>query len=562
MAADKKHYDLIVLGAGAGGMTAATVAATEGLRVLLIEKSEHVGGTTAISGGMVWVPQNHLMAGAGLPDSRAAAEAYLAATVPEESARAALATYLDAAPGAIRYLCEKTEVRLTPVTRYPDYYPDLEGATLGGRVLEPEPFDGTLLGPDFACLRPPLQAFTILGGMMVARNDIPHFRNVIASPASFLRVVRLVVRHAVERLTHARGTSLVLGNALAGRLFLSARRAGVTFRLATTVDQLLIESGHCRGVRIDSKGSKPTEIRSGKGVVIATGGFSHDLQLRRTIMPEVADDFSATIETITGDGLRLATHAGATLDTHGAAPAFWVPVSVHTAANGRTVVYPHTVTDRAKPGVIAVDQTGSRFVNEAVSYHEFVRAMLRSPNRAAMRAHLLCDARFLWRYGLGAIKPFTRRLETFRRAGYLKSAATIDTLAAEIGVDAASLLATVNRYNRAAISGSDPDFGRGSDDYQRHLGDAAQRPNPCVAPIITPPFYAIELRPGDLGTAVGLRTDNNGRVLRANDEALAGLYAVGNDASSIMRGNYPGPGITLGPALTFGYLAGLDAAHA
>ena len=561
MAAEKKRYDLIVLGAGAGGMTAATVAALEGLRVLLIEKSEYVGGTTAISGGMIWVPQNHLMARAGLPDSRSAAEAYLAATVPEDSARAALATYLDTAPDAIRYLCEKTEVRLTPVTCYPDYYPDLEGATLGGRVLEPEPFDGRMLGPDFRCLRPPLQAFTILGGMMVARNDIPHFRNVTASPASFLRVARLVVRHAIERLTHARGTSLVLGNALAGRLFLSARRAGVTFRLATTVDQLLIENGHCRGVRIDSKGPKPTEIRSDKGVVIATGGFSHDLQFRRRMMPAVAEELSATIETITGDGLRLATNAGATLDTHGADPAFWVPVSAQTAENGRTVVYPHTVTDRAKPGVIAVDQTGSRFVNEAVSYHEFVRAMLRSPNRAAMRAHLLCDARFLWRYGLGAIKPFTRRLEAFRRVGYLKSAATIESLAAEIGVDAVNLLATVNRYNKAATGGSDPDFGRGSDDYQRHLGDAAQWPNPCVATIIKPPFYAVELRPGDLGTAAGLRTDKNARVLTANDEALTGLYAAGNDASSIMRGNYPGPGITLGPALTFGYLAGLDAAR-
>lgn len=561
MSPDAEQFDLIVLGAGGGGMTAAIVAANEGLRVLLVEKSEFVGGTTAISGGMVWVPENHLMNAAGLSDSREAARAYLTATVPNASASAALEAYLDAAPEAIRYLCEKTEVRLRPVPRYPDYYPNLQGATLGGRVLEPEPFDAQQLGRDFVKLRPPLAEFTILGGMMVARSDIQHFRNFASSPKSFLRVARLIMRHGIERLSQARGTSLVLGNALAGRLFLSAQRVGVKFRLATAVDQLVMERGRCIGVRIHSGGEGPCQAYAEKGVVIATGGFSHDRQRRNELMSAVANEQSATVKSVQGDGIRMGSEAGGALDAHDGETAFWVPVSSYVAEDGREVVYPHTVTDRAKPGVIAVDQTGCRFVNEAVSYHEFVRAMLHAPNGAAMRAHLICDRKFLWRYGLGAIMPFTLRLDRYLRAGYLKRADSLSALATHIGVNSSTLGETVSRYNEAAVKGEDPEFHRGSDDYQRHLGDAANRPNPCVAPVVAPPFYAIELRPGDLGTAAGLRVDANGRVLSADDGPVAGLFAVGNDAASIMQGNYPGPGITLGPALTFGYLVGMAAAQ-
>jgi succinate dehydrogenase/fumarate reductase flavoprotein subunit len=445
MPPDAEHFDLVVLGAGAGGMTAAIVAATEGLRVLLIEKTQFVGGTTAISGGMVWVPENHLMSAAGLSDSREAARAYLAATVPDASARAALDAYLDAAPEAIRYLCERTEVRLRPVLRYPDYYPKLPGATLGGRVLEPEPFDGQELGCDFVKLRPPLQEFTILGGMMVARSDIPHFRNFASSPKSFLHVARLVVGHWIQRLSQGRGTSLVLGNALAGRLFLSARRARVEFRLATTVDELVMEQGRCSGVRIHSDGEDAVQVYTKKGVVIATGGFSHDPQRRNELMSPVAKERSATVSSAQGDGIRMGTEAGGALDANGVGPAFWVPVSSYTAEGDREVVYPHTVTDRAKPGVIAVDQTGCRFVNEAVSYHEFVRAMLHAPNGAAMRAHLICDRNFIWRYGLGAIIPFTRRLDSYLHAGYLKRADSISTLAKLIAVNPAPLSETVSR---------------------------------------------------------------------------------------------------------------------
>jgi succinate dehydrogenase/fumarate reductase flavoprotein subunit len=396
--------------------------------------------------------------------------------------------------------------------------------------------------------------------MMVARADIPHFRRFATSWTSTFRVARLIVRHLRERLSHPRGTSLVLGNALVGRLMLSAMNAGVQLRRNVSVKSLVLDNGRCCGVRL-AEAAADKVISSRRGVVLATGGFSHDVELRHRFMPAVASEVSATVGVATGDGLRLAEAAGAAILTDMIDPALWVPVSRYAAADGRDVIYPHTVTDRAKPGAIAVDLSGRRFVNEAASYHEFVRAMLHSPNRAAMRAYLICDSRFIWRYGLGAIAPFTLRRAPYVQAGYLKVADDLEGLASGIGIDAAALRSTVRSFNEGAAHGKDPEYGRGGDDYQRHLGDADQKPNPCVAPILKPPFYAVELRPGDLGTAVGLSTDEKGRVLSSTGDPVPGLYAVGNDAASIMRGHYPGPGITLGPALTHGYLVAKSVAE-
>ena len=553
-------YDLIVLGAGAAGMTAAVVAAQHGLATLLLEKSAFVGGTTAVSGGMVWVPNNHLMQERGLSDTPDAARAYLAATVPDAAARPGLEAYLAAAPEAIRWLTAHTAVQFQPVVRYPDYYPDTPGATLGGRVLEPVPFDAASLGDAFAWLRPPLPEFTLLGGMMVARPDIVHFRRFGRSISSTLRVGRLLLRHARERLRHPRGTSLVLGNALAGRLLLSARAAGVEVCRSVEVAELAFEEGRCIGVDVVNPAGGTRRIRSRRGVVLSTGGFSHDPQLRRRLMPQVADEASATTESARGDGLRLAEAHGAAITGVPGQAAFWVPVSRYRTRDGREVVYPHTVTDRGKPGLIAVDLTGRRFVNEAVSYHNFVRAMLASSNGAARRAFLVCDSAFIWRYGLGAVKPFCLRLQPFLDAEYLKRGDTIAALAHAIGVEAQALAETVRNFNVGAVEGQDPEFGRGRNAYERHVGDPEVAPNPNVAPIVQAPFYAVEVRPGDLGTAAGLATDLHARVLTADGRVLRGLYVAGNDAASVMCGQYPGPGITLGPALTFGYLAAMTAA--
>ncbi len=554
------HYDLVVAGAGAAGMTAAAVAASQGMRVLLVEKTALVGGTTAWSGGMVWVPANRQMLAAGMADSLDAARRYLAATVASESGAAMREAFLTHAAEAIDYLARHTPVQLRPVAVYPDYYPDRPGATLGGRVLEPCPFDARALGPRFALLRPPLPEFTLFGGMMVSRPDIAHFRRAWRSARSAWRVATLLARHAGERLTAPRGTSLYLGNALAGRLLLALTVLGVELRLGTRLAALRHTGTRITGILLRDAAGAETELTC-RGVVLATGGFSHDAALRARTLPEAAGMVSAAAPGNAGEGIGLGLDAGGALGTANASGAFWVPVSRFRRADGSDGVFPHTVTDRAKPGLIAVDAAGERFVNEAVSYHEFVLAMLRHGLGADRPAHLICDRRFLWTYGLGRVRPFSLRLREHLASRYLHAAPSLGALATALGIDAAGLTATVAAHNADARAGVDRRFGRGSDAYQRHLGDADHRPNPCLAPIETPPFYAVAVYPADLGTATGLVTDAQARVLGADGVPIAGLYACGNDMNSVMNGAYPGPGITLGPALTFGYLAARDAAR-
>jgi glycine/D-amino acid oxidase-like deaminating enzyme len=547
-------YDVIVVGAGAGGMTAAAVAAAEGASVLVVEKTALIGGTTAWSGGMVWIPANAHMPGAGLADTPDNARQYLASTVPESANAELRDIFLQRGPEAIAYLEANTELRFQPVKLYPDYYPDLPGATAGGRVLEPVVFDGATLGGHFSRLKPPLPEFTLFGGMMVNRLDIPHLRNVGRSFKSTLRSLQLVSRYVWQRLHWPRGTTLHLGNALAARLYASLLAKGVEILFGASVDGLVVEDGRVAGLQL--AGSSAT-LAARRGVVLATGGFSHDLELRQKLFPPAAGLISATNPAGRGDGLRLATAVDADLATDVADAAYWVPASVFRRDDGSQGVFPHTVTDRAKPGVIAVNVRGQRFVNEALSYHEFVRAMLRDANAGPDASfHLICDSRFLWTYGIGRIKPFTRRLAPYLQSGELKQAASIVALAREIGLEASALVATVDRYNEAARHGLDPQFGRGGTIYQRTLGDAGHKPNPCVAPIERAPFYALRIFPADLGTAIGLKIDGEARVLRNDGSVIAGLCACGNDMASIMNGNYPGPGITLGPALTFGYIAG------
>ena len=554
-AALANDYDIVVIGAGAGGMTAAAVAATRGLSAIVIEKTGAVGGTTAISGGMVWVPNTSKQSAAEAHDTPELAAAYLEAVVGSKKGADLRRHYLAEAPKAIDYLERHTHVRLTAVPFYPDYYPNIPGATLRGRVLEPVPFDARELGDWFALLRPPLPEFTHFGGMMVARTDIVHFRNAFASVRSMARVLRLLAGYGADRMRYHRGTHLVLGNALAARLLKSLLDLKVPVRLDTAVTRLLLEGGCVAGVEARTASGEAVSIRARHGVVLASGGFSHSTRLRARLLPAEAGDASAAAEGNTGDGLDLGKAAGGIVVDTNINNAFWTPASRFTRPDGQKAVYPHTVTDRGKPGMLAVNKAGKRFTNEADSYHEFVHAMFRAHNQCqAIPAYLLCDRRALRKYGLGAIQPMTLRLGSYRRSGYLLEAPTMRALAAKLGVDADHLEATIGTYNRDAATGVDTAFGRGSNAYHKYVGDAANAPNPCLHPIATPPFYAVALYPADLGTAAGLGTSRNGEVLDGEGQPVGGLYACGNDMNSIMCGTYPGPGITLGPALVFGYL--------
>ena len=278
--------------------------------------------------------------------------------------------------------------------------------------------------------------------------------------------------------------------------------------------------------------------------------------MRQNFVPAEAGNLTATVSPGRAPrGALLATEVGAALSAPTKEGAFWVPASTFKRRDGSIGVFPHTVTDRAKPGLIAVGADGKRFVNEAVSYHEFVRAQFANADRA-IPAWLICDRTFLWKYGLGKVKPFSLTNRADVASGYLKFATTIEGLAEQIQVTSQSLQDTMDRYNRHAERGEDPMFNKGGNIYQRHLGDAEHQPNPCVAPIKDAPFYAIAVRPADLGMSAGIVTDPHTRVLRADGSAIEGLYACGNDMASVMEGAYPGPGITLGPAVTFGWLAG------
>jgi len=356
----------------------------------------------------------------------------------------------------------------------------------------------------------------------------------------------------------------VLGNAFAARLFKSARDLGVDIVTNASVVDVESSAGRAVGVRV-KRGGEVESVRAKCGVILATGGLSHHPDLRRAYVPAAAGTLSSAVAShAERSGAHLARELGAQLSPPASsrddALAWWFPVSQFQRSDGNRAVFPHVVTDRAKPGLIAVNRDGKRFVNEAVSYHEFVRAQLKDPERA-IPAWLICDRRFLWKYGLGKIRPFTLSVRSEIRSGYLKHSRSIEGLAAAIGVPVAAFKNTVQQFNGGAAQGLDPEFGRGSNIYQRHLGDVDHQPNPCVAPIEHAPFYAVAVYPADLGIAGGIVTDQFARVLRSDGRAVEGLYACGNDMHSVMNGAYPGPGITLGPALVFGYVAARHASE-
>ncbi|EJN10141.1 succinate dehydrogenase/fumarate reductase flavoprotein subunit [Bradyrhizobium sp. YR681] len=552
--------DLLVIGAGAAGMTAALVGALEGLDVLLCEKSDMVGGTTATSAGTVWIPGSSQSRRAGMPDSVEAARIYLAALLGERAIDERLDTFLKAGPVVLDYLERKSSVRFTAPPVHPDYR-DLPGAATGGRALGAVPFDGRELGDDFAHIRPPRREFMILGGMMVGKQDIPALLAPLRTWSNLRHVIGILVRHALDRFRYRRGTRLLMGNALVARLFDSIRRAGVRLRYQTELRELIIVGDEVVGAAVSSPAGA-LAVRARKGVVLATGGIGWSRELRERLLPEAARRYSLAPSSNTGDGILAAERANAVVESGPGSPALWMPSSVMTQADGHVSVFPHIMLDRARPGLLAVDQAGRRFVNEADSYHDFVEAMLRphASGSPATPAFLICDRLFIRDYGIGLVHPGTRNLDRFLKARYLIKGATIEALADKIGVDGRQLVQTVERYNHHAERGVDEDFGRGASELNRFNGDPLIQPNPCLRRIGPGPYYAVAVWPSDLAGSAGLRTDSAARVLTRDGAVIPGLYAAGTDSCSIFRGTYPGPGTVIGPAIVFGWLAAMNAA--
>lgn len=557
---DGARYDIVVIGAGGAGMAAALYAAIDGKKVLLVERTEYVGGTTARSAATTWVPGTHHAASVNPTDTLEDAARYLTNAIGERTPASMRQAFLDNGAQAVKQIEMHSEVKYRPYPKHPDYISDLGGSTLNGRALEPLPFDGRKLGPLLSLVRPPIPEFTVLGGMMVDRNDINHLLGMTRSMASFKHSAKIISRHAKDRLTHPRGTRLVMGNALIGRLLYSlAQHDNVTLALNTSIEGIDREAngeGAIDAVTLEQNGER-RRVRVDGGVILASGGFNRHADLRRTLLPGIEPDWSPAAPGHTGAAHDLVRKLGARYGNGGLSHAFWAPVSLRQRADGSMASFPHFVMDRAKPGMLTVNQAGRRFVNESTSYHLFGLAMQTAHEVSpSIPACLVCDAEALRKYGIGMVRPGGKGLAPFLADGYLTRGKTLDELAAKLGIDAAGLKASVAAINSYAETGVDPDFQRGETAYQQNIGDAAwSGKNPNIGPLKRAPYYAIRLYPGDIGASTGLATDADAQVLGENDRPIPGLYAVGNDMHSIMGGVYVAPGITLGPGLVFAYLA-------
>ncbi len=538
------EYDLVVIGAGAAGLAGALVAAGEGARVLLLESTACVGGTSARSSGTVWIPRD-----------TAAARTYLDALVGTKADRALREAFLAAGPALVDVLEQHAGVRFRPFEHHPDYRQDLPGAALGGRPLEPPEFDGRLLGEYFGRIAWPIRELMLFSGMMVTRAEAARLLRAWRSPRDALFGARLLFRFLRDRMHHARGTRLVLGNALVARLYMALLERGVPVWFGARTSTLLRDGRRVCGAIVHHEG-REMRVRAVRGVMLAGGGFPASAAWREAHLCKPVARHTAAAGSCLGETIALGCEAGGVLGPAGEDNAFWFPGSVAPRADGSTAVYPHIVLDRGKPGLVAVGASGRRFTDEAASYHEFTRAMYRTGN---VPAWLVCDRRFLWRYGLGMIRPMTPRLAPHLANGYLRRGATVAALARSIGVDAAGLEETVRCHGEYARAGTDPDFGKGGNAYDRANGDAAHRPNPCLAPIERAPFFAVRVEPTPLATSLGLLTNARAQVLDERRQPIAGLYAAGNDMHSPMGGEYPGAGAQLGPGMTFAYLAARDA---
>lgn len=555
-------FDLVVVGGGVGGLTAALVGTLSGLSTLLLEKGETVGGTSARSSGTVWIADNPYQRAEGITDDAEVALRYLEALAEGRGERSMREAYVRRGTEMLEYLEARTDLRFKPYPASPDYRQELPGAARGWRPLEPLSFDGRKLGKHFDDVGWPLPELMLFRGMMVTRGEVAQLLKLGRSWASLWLALRLVARYAMDRLRFARGTRLVLGNALVARLYANLLQRGVPVWLRCAPSAPLVEEGRLCGLVVLHEGH-PRRVRARKGVVLAGGGFPAGAALRERYLPSPVARYTAAYEGCTGDTLGIGEAAGGALGEPGEDNALWFPSSIATRKDGTTAVYPHIVLDRAKPGLVAVNEGGRRFVDEAVSYHEFTRAMYRAHRRVpCIPAWLVCDRRFVWKYGLGMIRPRTPWLRRYVASGYLKVGHTVAELARRIGVDPEGLAETVRLHNEYARTGEDPEFGKGSNPYDQANGDAEHRPNPCLGPIAKPPFCAVAVVPTPLGTSLGLRTNPSAQVLDGAGRPVPGLYACGNDMHSPLAGEYPGAGSQLGLAMTFGYLAARHAADA
>jgi succinate dehydrogenase/fumarate reductase flavoprotein subunit len=558
------EYDVVVVGSGVAGLTAALTAAEGGLRVFVAEKTALFGGTTCHSEGMVWIPLSRQAQLAGVGDSSVAVVTYLRSVIGNYYDEERVNAYLENAAQALAFVEDHSGVCYSLATGSGDYYPNAEGATVGTRALNAGIFDARKIGDDFVQLRWPLRTTMAFGGMTIAGFELERFYAVLRSPSSAFYAAKIVTRYIIDRLAgQRRGRRIANGQGLIAALLERLRTLDVTLEAGMRVTGTEVAEGGSRTVTVETADGEIT-VSARIGLVIATGGFTASVAMRErfyTPIERKATHVSLASEGSAGDGVLLGERAGGALMRHMHAPAAWTPASLVPMPDGTACPWPHYL-DRGKPGIIAVDRAGRRFVNEAIPYVDFVPAMLQTcKSEDQCEIFLLASRRALRRYGLGAVPPAPLPISSYLDSGYLIEAKNVAALAAQIGVHPEILRATIERFNRDARAGSDSQFGRGENAYDRAAGDKNNRPNPSLGPL-EGHLYAVRVYPGSIATYVGLRTDARARVLDQDGSVIPGLYAAGNDAASVFGGFYPGAGISVGQGMTFGYLAGSDLVRA
>ncbi len=550
--------DVIVVGSGAAGLSAAITAKKRGLDVVVLEKEPVFGGTTALSGGVLWIPLNPHGRKQNPADTREAVRTYMMQETGSYFDAAAVDAFIDNGPKMVEFFERETEMKFVP-TMYPDYHPTVAGGVDIGRSILAAPFDIRGLGKDMPRLKPPLKTITFIGMMFNSSNaDLKHFFQATKSLTSFIYVAKRLVTHIKELVLYQRGINVTSGNALAARLAKSALDLNIPILTSSPVKEIFMKNDHVTGVRAGGEGGERL-ITARHGVVLACGGFPHDVKRIAKAYPHLqrgGEHLSPTPTSNTGDGLSMAEAVGGKVEIRFKDAAAWMPVSYVPYANGEFGVFPHLL-DRYKPGIIGVLRNGQRFTNESNSYHDVGADLIRAcDGKKDTAMWLVCDKTTLGKYGIGFVKPAPMPIGRFLRNGYLIQGNTLAELAQNAGIDPAGLEQTVREYNIGAVHGDDPAFGRGTTTFNRYLADPENKPNPCVAPVQTGPFYAVKVIMGDLGTFDGIQTSVVGEVLKDDGSAIGGLYAVGNDRASIMGGNYPAAGITHGPNMTFGFVTG------
>jgi 3-oxosteroid 1-dehydrogenase len=552
------EVDVLVVGSGNGGMTAALCAHEYGAgSVLLIEKNTAFGGTSAISGGGVWVPCNRYARAAGAQDSIAEARAYLEATIPASVPRAMIEAYLDSAPRMIDFLHERTRVRYRTLPQYPDYYSQLQGSKNGHRSMEPEPIAKSELREEAARLIDTHHMMWMFGRFAITQAEAHDF--TVQLPGWWKRAAVLVLRAVLDLpwfLKWGRSRRICTGCAGVARLRLSMLDRGLPLLLGTPMRELLTDSsGRVCGVLAERDG-RSIRIHARKAVILAAGGFEHNQAMREQYLPRPTEArWSGGVHTNTGDALRECIRLGAA--TRGLDEAWWCTTIAVPGESAPRL----SIMEKSYPGSCVVNRAGRRFTNESQNYMAYQKELFarHSAEHPCVPSYHVFDARFRGTYIVGPLynsrmRPDWLVPQRWFDEGFVHRADTIEELARKAGIDPAGLADTVRRMNEYARTGKDPDFGRGDAEYDRYYGDPRVTPNPCLAPIDQPPFYAMPIDPGDFGTSGGVVTDTNARVLRADGSAIEGLHAIGNCAAAVLP-TYPGPGSTLGPAMTFAWRA-------